>query len=164
MTQYAKYDHAGWLRRTLDRPLSRTEAKVAEIIGLSYGGIYNAPIAFKRHWRPFLGGRAVEIVARSNRLSTFDFDGLTKLVLLSHEARIRFEISIHTWSYFKLAFSQRSAAGGMSQRHPNIDEAVAALRAWLPADHAVIFRPEDADREHSEVPAPVSRSPEGEGR
>jgi hypothetical protein len=154
---YATMDHAGWVadnnraanqiyanrKGYRPRPESLTEfqAKVMDILGMVGGGIYNAPINWdKVEWDL---GRGVWVPFRDGRMATFDFYPLTMLVLLCHEARIRCEISAKARGHFELSFHQRSHGGGMSGRHPNIDEAVAAFRAYLPADHRVRYQAAD---------------------
>jgi hypothetical protein len=44
----------------------------------------------------------------------------------------------------RLSFWQRTATGDMVARHPNLDEAVAAFREYLPADHRIIYREPEA--------------------
>jgi hypothetical protein len=77
---------------------------------------------------------------RDGRMATFDSYQLTNLVLLAHEARIRVEIRAQANGHFLLSFFQRSHEGGFASRHPSIEEAVAAFRAYLPDDHRVHYR------------------------
>jgi len=154
---YNTMDHAGWVesnnaaanelytkrRGYKIRPekLSPFQARVMDICGMVGGGIYNAPISWERvDWGHAGPWQMVRVPFRDGRMATFDFYPLTNLVLLCHEARIRCEISATSRGNFMLSFSQRSHEGGMAKRHPNIDEAVSAFRAYLPADHRVIYR------------------------
>lgn len=155
---YQRMDHAGWVennnaagnrmfaRRKGYRPapekLTPFQAKVMDILGMVYGGIYNAPISWdKVEWS--LGG-GVFVTVLDDHLSTFDFGRLTRFVFLCHEARIRGEIRCKTRGYFELAFWQRGHEGGMAKRHPSLDEAVAEFRTYLPADHRIIYRADPA--------------------
>lgn len=157
-------DHARWVeennkaanqvygKRRAYKPapetLSRFQAKVMDILGMVGGGIYNAPINWEKvKWSA--GGRGMFVPWRDGRMSTFDFYALTNLVLLCHEARIRCEIRAKAAGHFELSFFQRCHEGGMAGRHPNIDEAVAAFREYLPPDHRIIYQPGDG----AEVPA-----------
>lgn len=157
---YAKMDHAGWVednnrafnsinakrRRFKPAPekLTPFQARVMDICGMVGGGIYNAPINWdKVEWS--VGGRGVFVPWRDGRMSTFDFYPLTLLVLLCHEARIRCEIRARAAGHFELTFFERKHEGGMAERHPNIDEAVAAFREYLPADHRIIYRAETGE-------------------
>ncbi len=156
---YNRMDHAGWVERNNQaaneiygkrrnykpRPEKLTEfqAKVMDILGMVGGGIYNAPINWEKvQWGE--GGRWSMMIVpwRDGRMSTFDFYPLTNLVFLCHEARIRCEIRARVAGHFQLMLSQRSHQGGMSERHPNLDEAVASFREYLPANHRVIYQQE----------------------
>lgn len=154
---YATMDHACWVEannraanqiyanrkgyRARPEVLTEFQAKVMDILGMVGGGIYNAPINWdKVEWNV---GRGVYVPFRDGRMATFDFYPLTLLVLLCHEARIRCEISAKARGHFELSFHQRSHGGGMSGRHPNIEEAVAAFRAYLPEDHRVSYQAAD---------------------
>lgn len=162
---YATVDHAGWVERNIAASksmlsarkrradntrgwsaapecLSPFQAKVMDILGMVGGGIYNAPIAWDGvQWRC---GRGIAVPwRRHGGLSTFDFSELTRLVFLCHAARIRCCINVHGPSHFLLMFHPRSHHGAMGERHPNLDEAVADFRAYLPADHRILYREEE---------------------
>lgn len=152
---YQRMDHADWMERNnratnhLDakrkgykpKPETLTEfqRKVCDILGMVGGGIYNAPITHEKiDWNFGHGG--VSVTWR-HPLSTFDFDELTKLVFLCHEARIRCSLAPAGPSLLRISFWQREATGDLTRRHPNLDEAVAAFRQYLPADHRIIHKP-----------------------
>jgi hypothetical protein len=80
-----------------------------------------------------------------NGLATFDFDSLTKLVFLCHEARIRCCIDPGGPRMFRLSFWPRKKSVNLYERHPNLDEAVAAFRQYLPSDHRVIATPPEPE-------------------
>lgn len=158
---YNRMDHAGWVednnragnqiygKRRSYKPapekLTRFQAKVMDILGMVGGGIYNAPINWEKvNWGTGIRGSEMFVPWRDGRMATFDFYPLTNLVLLCHEARIRCEIRAKAAGHFELSFFQRSHEGGIAGRHPNIEEAVAAFREYLPADHRIIYRVEDA--------------------
>ena len=157
---YARMDHARWVERNnaaankiyanrrawrpAPEELSPFQAKVMDICGMVGGGIYNAPINWEKvDWG--VGGtwRRMFVPWRDGRMATFDFYPLTLLVLLCHEARIRCEILAKAAGHFELFFSERSHEGGMAERHPNIDEAIAAFREYLPADHRIIYQADE---------------------
>lgn len=165
---YATFDHAGWAadnvragkarylsaKRRKPRAdvqkgygaapdeLTPLQRKVFDILGIVGGGIYNAPIAWDAiQWKSWAHGFAVPW---RNDLCTFDGPSLTLLVLLCHEARIRCEVRPHGFRHLLLCFWQRSRDGGIGSRHPNIDEAVAQFRNYVPAEHAIIYRDKEA--------------------
>lgn len=160
---YQNMDHAEWVEENnaagnriyrnrkgyLPKPETLTpfQKRVMDILGMVCGGIYNAPISWdKVEWNT---GGGMFVTLRDDGFSTFDFYRLTALVFLCHEARIRCEISAKTRGYFELGFWQRSHEGGFSGRHPNLAEAVEAFRAYLPADHSIIYAPPAAEAEQA---------------
>ena len=150
---YQTMDHAGWVEsnnaagnrlyrnrkgyKPTPEKLTPLQGRVIDILGMVCGGIYNAPISWdKTDWT--VGG-GMFVTLRDSGFATFDFHRLTALVFLCHEARIRCEISAKARGYFEIGFWQRSHEGGMGERHPNLAEAVEAFRAYLPADHNIIY-------------------------
>lgn len=165
MSTYQHMDHAAWMEANnraihslaeKEKPRERKykrlaefspvtltdfQKKVCDIIGMVGGGIYNAPIARSRiNWN--YGNRGVSVMWKHD-MATFDFNELTALVFLCHEARIRCDISAGGPGMMRISFWQRSHEGSMSERHPNLDEAVKAFREYLPTDHRIIYK---ADR------------------
>jgi hypothetical protein len=154
---YAEMNHARWVeinngywnagnqhrRGFKPRPekLSEFQAKVIDICGMVGGGIYNAPINWDRvDWGSGSAWSGMWVPWRDGRMSTFDGHQLTALVLLAHEARIRVEVQARANGHMVLSFFPRGHEGGCTERHPNIDEAVAAFRQYLPEDHRVRYR------------------------
>ena len=158
MSNYQYMDHADWIesnnaalnriyakRRTwkpLPEKLSEFQTKVVDILGMVAGGIYNAPIPYKTVNWDYGGG--VSALWRFSDLSTWDGSQLSLLVFLCHEARIRCSIDPAGPHMLRLSFWQRQAGGDISRRHPNLDEAVAWFRKYLPADHRIIYKLEDS--------------------
>lgn len=164
---YVTMDHAAWVedniaaakrmgarkrrkdaRRGLEYgpdKLSDFQAKVFDILGMVGGGIYNCPISWDTvdwNW-----GGGLSLLWDSRGWSTFDFSNLTLLVFLCHEARIRCEIE-PSMNRMRLSFNQRLAEGPTSRRHPDLGEALAWFRGYVPADHRVFYRaPEEAPSE-----------------
>lgn len=164
---YATMDHAGWVEangaaskrmggkprrdkegepmgwHAMPEKLSPFQARVMDILGLSLGGIYNAPIS----WDAVRWGRAsgrwanmAVPLRHASGMATHDFNRLTTLVLACHQARIRLHIEPHGPRGLMLRFHQRDASGGYADGHPDIDEAVAAFREYVPADHRITYR------------------------
>lgn len=127
----------GW--QAMPEKLSEFQAKVMDILGMAFGGIYNAPIAWSGvQWQS--GWRGIGVPVRANGLSTWDYQTLTRLVFLCHEARIRMDIDTHSFRHLSLRFDPRSHEGGVGSRHPSLDEAVSAFREYLPAGHRIVYR------------------------
>lgn len=147
---YIDMDHAAWIERKIAAhkrgtptassrrrmmrnkglhaapdTLNSFQVKTINILGIVGGGIYNAPIA----WDSVEWASNYLSVPWRNGLSTFDFDRLTWLIFLCHEARIRCQISPLNFRHLEIHLSERSAQGSISQRHPSLDEALATFRA-----------------------------------
>lgn len=116
--------------------LTDFQKRAFTVLGIVGGGIYNAPIAWKTvYWQP-----NTLIFAWWKGLGTFDFSELTRFVFLCHEARIRGYIGPLAPRYLEIHLSERAATGGISQRHPDLHEALLAWRDEFPADHSLVYR------------------------
>lgn len=56
---------------------------------------------------------------RAGELATFDFDGLTRAVVMAHDRAIRFAVSSSGPGRIKLILHKRKREGSISQRHPD---------------------------------------------
>ncbi len=117
------YAGAAWLAAALKRPLSPFEACVADILGAAYLGIYHIEGAHKGEWTHC----RVEVTVQSD-LATWDFDYLTRLVVLSHDACVRLSIGQAGPRRMRLSFWPRLREGGVSERHPTMEAAIATVR------------------------------------
>lgn len=133
------FDNAGWVEAHLKKQLTPFQKRVAEIVGIIGSNAYNAPVKWEKvDWE--YGGRAVSLVWGNGHLATFDFMPLTTLVFLCHDARIRLQIEPAGPRGLRLSFWQRQATGSMSKRHPDLEEAIADHRDWLPPGHPIFYR------------------------
>ncbi len=70
-------------------------------------------------------GRGIRASVFSGRLSTFDFNMLTHLVLMAHDRCIRAEIIASAPGRIGIALHKRHARDGSNtKRHPTIEEAI----------------------------------------
>jgi hypothetical protein len=98
-------------------PLSEA---IAFFAALFYGEHHTPEI------KPFGMGWCVMPYDRS--LSTFDFNGMTRLVLLAHDRCIRAEVSMAGMK-LRIAIHKRHGRDGeMSHRHPTIESAIESIR------------------------------------
>lgn len=158
---YVTMDHAGWVeeniaagkkmaskadqRRALQQQrgwcaapevLNDFQRRAVTILGIVGNGIYNAPIAWHlAWWHPKMLS-----VSWHHEMATFDFTALTSFVFQCHEARIRGGIAAKGPKTIELHLAERAATGGVSKRHPDLDEAIAEFRRWFPADHSLVYR------------------------
>lgn len=157
---YINMDHAGWVQRNIaaskshkmlaaDRrrlaenkgwhaapdELNPFQRRAFDILGIIGSGIYNAPISWDTvYWTP----RAISVSWRKT-MATFDFTALTQFVFLCHDARIRGDIGPRG-RYLEVHLSERTASGAMHERHPSLEEAVAAWRVDVPLYHPITYR------------------------
>lgn len=91
-------------------------------------GVYNLPVNWERvDWRH--GRRGTQFIVAGRDLSTFDFDHLTRLVILAHEECVRISIAPRAFRYLSISmWSGRSREGDVASRHPTIEQAVADVR------------------------------------
>jgi hypothetical protein len=133
------YAGADWMESNIRArgasPMSPLGVTVANLLGELYLGIYHVPVrALSRaEWH----NPHVVILTVRGTLSTFDFDELTRLVLLAHERCIRVEIDGAAPGYLRLMFSRRTRSGDTTKRHPTIAQAITA--------HESKFGPLDPD-------------------
>lgn len=133
-----KYAGADWLLETLshrkDAPKpSELGLKVADLLGDLFFGIYHLEIRslLKVEWNC---DYMIQINIRGG-LSTFDFNNLTRFVIMCHDRCIRGEISGVGPNYLRLRFHQRTRdLKGISAYHPTIEEAVEQSRSVFPLE------------------------------
>lgn len=105
-----------------------THAEATDFFAALYRGAHHIP---GRHYG---GGENVRAhgggwsVSHFGYLSSFDFDKLTRLVLLAHERCIRVEVDSGGPRRVRIAIWRRQREGGMSERHPTIEQAIATFR------------------------------------
>lgn len=103
----------------------------AQMFARVCGGFHHVYGTFKPH------GYGIIINDRSGRWATFDFDRLTELVIAAHDEMIRVELRPSGPRMVGFALWKRHARdGGMSERHPTMEDALARRRARAAADDA----------------------------
>ena len=117
-----KYAGADWVQSNFKVSLSPIGVAVADLLGQLFRGIYHLePSSLKKvDWN---NPHQISIVLSKNTtLSTYDFNELTMLVVLCHDRLLRCEIGAKTFGQLELRFHQRKATGGITERHPTIEE------------------------------------------
>lgn len=130
----AAAEHKGW--HAAPDKLNDFQRRSFNILGIVGNGIYNAPIA----WGGVVWAPWYLIVPWRHNMATWDFQQLTSFVFLCHDARIRGDISPGGPRLLSIALHQRTAAGGIATRHPNLAEAVEAHRQAIRLDHPIMYR------------------------
>jgi hypothetical protein len=83
------------------------------------GGFHHVAGTFK----PF--GDGIKISAYPSRFATFDFDGLTRIVLLAHDRMIRVALAPSGPRMIGFEMWKRhTREGRYSERHPTIEQAI----------------------------------------
>lgn len=78
-------------------------------------------------------GNGIKCSVYSNYLSTFDFDYLSRLVVLAHDHCVRVEITSSAPGRVGLVLHKRHGReGGISTRHPTIEETIQRVRPSQP--------------------------------
>lgn len=128
-----------WVEGRCKRVLTEFQARVAVIIDAISSGVHNAPVRWETvDWEYGFGGMSV--VWTRGTLASFDFCNLTTLVMLCHDARIRVQIEPSGPKALRLSFHQREHTGSVGKRHPDLDEAFASHREWVPENHPIHYR------------------------
>ncbi len=109
------------------KDVSECGARCAVVIEAWCGGLHHLESPHKIDW----SHPNFTAIPCSEPLDTYDFDRMTRLVFLAHDHCIRVQISAGRGG-LKLMFHPRQREGGMSQRHPGLEQAVAVWRKTHP--------------------------------
>lgn len=119
-------EHAQWVARDLKRSLSDVEAALVDILCDAAGvGPWNlTPWTSLRQEGQSAVGRIPD-----DRMATFDFDALTRLVFAAHDRCARVSIEGSNFGRVRLVVYLRDGRDGrMHERHPTLEQAVAGWR------------------------------------
>lgn len=122
MTEDEKFYRADWM--------SDDQWQSALLIADLFGGFHHVCGTFK----PCGSGVEVNPSNSTNKFASFDFDGLTRAVVLAHDRCIRFAIEPSGPGRLRIqAHKRHKRDGSMYERHPTLEEHVAKLRAAYPS-------------------------------
>lgn len=80
-------------------------------------------------WHAVQNGVYLNSTNGCNRFATFDFDKLTRAVVLAHDRCIRFAIEPSGPGMLQLwATKRKGREGRMSERHPTLEQAIELIR------------------------------------
>ncbi len=129
-------EYLGLLGVTQVSPLGE---RAAELLEQFFSGMHNADLATLRRvdWANtyFIEYRLF------GQLSSFDFDNLTRLVLLAHDHCLRVSIGSLSSKHLCLLIHARARTGSIDQRHPTIEGALELWRRYHPIEATYGYQP-----------------------
>lgn len=120
-----------WLRGCRIANISPLGAQVADLLGDLFVGLYHLEGAEKVDWA---NDHHIEVRVVYKEFATFDTNLLTKLVFLAHDRCLRVSVNPRSPQALTLLFHQRQRTGGIWERHPTIEQALAMYREYYPAE------------------------------
>ena len=128
----AKYSGADWIESSLkywhpDMQVSPLGRNVADLLGELFYGIYHLDggALSRVVWNDT---HHIQVSIGWNIWATVDSDNLTRLVFLAHHMALRVDLEPSRNQYVRLLFYRRVRSGRYYQRHPSLDDAVAAFK------------------------------------
>lgn len=98
-------------------------AKAEAVLGAVFRGLHNVPGKIQDD------GIRIFVNVPASQLSTFDFDGLTRLVVLAHDECVRASINACNPQMVRIVFHDRTGREGHQyERHPTIEDAITRIR------------------------------------
>lgn len=123
-----KFSGADWLKSVTKKEMSPFGEEVADLLGQVYAGIYHIQDEVLHPRAEWSNANRIEIVVYGD-LSTYDFDILTKLVVLCHDHAIRFTVAPASNKHLRLLFHRRQRESKhISERHPTLEDAAQGIR------------------------------------
>lgn len=101
-----------------------TKDEATEFFAKFYRGEHHFPAALKRYGEGWS-------MSHLGSLATFDFDDLTRLVLLAHACCIRVQVESSGPNKLRIAIWKREREGSTFERHPTIEQAIESYRGKL---------------------------------
>jgi hypothetical protein len=86
-----------------------------------FSEFYRGEHHFPSKIKPFGEGWAI---SHFGPLSSFDDDGLTRLVILAHEKCVRVQVEQGGPNRLRIEIWKRARSGNIYERHPTIDQAI----------------------------------------
>lgn len=124
---HQQYAGAEWIKQNITADTSELGRDVADFLGDLFRGIYHLnPTSLRKvDWK---NPHFVRVTINKG-LATFDFDELTRIVVLSHDRMIRVSVEPLARGYLSLLFHKRIAReGSIMERMPFLEDHVAQIR------------------------------------
>lgn len=100
-----------------------TETEATDFFSEFYGGEHHIP-----GYKPKRFGPGWCVNHDRGDLATFDFNQLTRLVFMAHDKCIRVGLNAKRNNIIEIAIHKRQREGGMSERHPTLEQAIEKFR------------------------------------
>lgn len=111
--------HIEWLDKYREEWMSDDQWVCALFLNRLFGGFHHIHAPFREC------GMGICVNTRTSYLSTFDYDLLTKAVIMAHNWCVRLEVGGSGPGMVKIALWKRSRRDGdISERHPTIQDAI----------------------------------------
>lgn len=88
-----------------------------------YGGEHHFPKGGVKQF-----GNGFCVIHDQGDLATYDFDKLTRLVFMGHDKCMRVGVHPNAFKTLRIAIWKRQREGGMSSRHPTLEQAIESFR------------------------------------
>jgi hypothetical protein len=119
-----------WIRKTFKIEISDLGAAVADLLDYAWSGIYHLDEQ-KLKKADWTDQYIIQVEFRGS-LQTFDFDFLSRLVLLSHDLMIRIDIAAANINLIRMTFHQRTSRdGSINDRMPTMEQHILDLRGYF---------------------------------
>ena len=102
--------------------MTEAQWEAAQFVAAVYRGFHHVHGKFKP------AGRGIEVNVFAG-ISTYDFDILTRAVVMAHDKCMRLEVASSGPNKLKLYVHKRQREGSMFERHPTLEDAAASIRA-----------------------------------
>lgn len=114
--------------------MDRTEFTLEEatdFFSIYYGGEHHFPSKIKEC------GYGWEINDNHGGLATFDFNQLTRLVVMAHDKCIRVGIVPVNYMYLKITLHKRTRGESMTSSHPTLEDHIKFIRDRMPSNNEI---------------------------
>lgn len=125
-------DGSEYIKSFINPNISELGREVADILGVAFYGISNAPIDFKKvNWE---NNYVIQIYLKNFQLSNYDPAHLTALLVLSFDRLIRVSINPGGTKKLLLLFHKRyERTGSLSKRLPTLESMIEGARSYSPS-------------------------------
>lgn len=118
-------ERINWLNSFREEWMSDDQWLCALFLNRLFGGFHHVTAPFREF------GRGICINTTTSYMATFDYDHLTKAVIMAHNWGVRLSISGSGPNMIKIALWKRHKRdGNISERHPTIEQAVEKYKDW----------------------------------